>query len=217
MKEFIDMKKIRQKVYRESQQDGINEIFMGMFFFFYTFIFDDLCKGIKMEGPILIFFILMCAYPILYYNLIRNSFTYPRMGYVDIKEKITVSFALTVITPLILIPIIMYFIVWFLNDFFDIALIVRWMSVAFGLIFASLYFSYAKKYGKNFYYILSVFSVIAGLVLSQVSLALSGAAIVILVNGLILLIYGVYMLVRFIIKYPKPKKIRTELKEDTGK
>jgi len=209
MNESINLKKIQQKVIRESQQDGITEIFMGMFFFYYTFIFDNLCKGVKSEGPILLFFIFVCIYPILYFKLIRNVFTYPRMGYVDIKEKVTVGFVLTVILPLIVIPFFMYFIVWLINDFPNIDMIIKWLSVIFGLVFSALYFNYAKRYGKKFYYVLAVCSVFVGIVFSQVTLALSGAATLILLNGFILLFYGVYMLIRFTLKYPKPKKTQT--------
>lgn len=212
MNESINLKKIQQKVIRESQQDGITEIFMGMFLFYYTFIFDNICNGVKPGGPVVIFFIITCVYPIIHFNLIRNVFTYPRMGYVNIKEKVSVGFILTVILPLIIIPIFMYVIVFLFNDFPNIAMIIKWVVVVYGLIFGALYFSYVKRYGKNFYYILATFSVIAGIVLSQVSLAVSGAAILILLNGFILLFYGVYMLIRFALKYPKPKKTQTEQK-----
>jgi hypothetical protein len=136
------------------------------------------------------------------------------MGYVDIKEKITLGFALSVVLPLIFLPIVMYLIVWVLNDFPGIASVIRWMAVAFGLVFGALYFSYAKKFGRKTYYVLMIVSVIAGAVFSQFSLALAEPAVVILLNSFILLIFGVSLLIRFHHRYPKPRKIRVEYNAD---
>jgi len=210
------MKKLQQKVHRESQQDGINEICMGLFFFFYTFVFDNLCKGVKTESPIFIFFVLIAVYPLIYFKLIRNSFIYPRMGYVNIKEEITLGFTLTVILPLIILPIAIYLMVWVLKDFPGIDTIIKWMSPVFGVIFAALYFSYEKRFGERFFYVLMAVSIVAGAVFMQVSLALSGAALVILLNGLILFVYGIYMLIRFMRKYPRQGKQLPEVNEDLG-
>ena len=148
---------------------------MGLFFFFYTFVFDNLCKGVKTESPIFLFFVLFALYPLVYFKLIRNSFTYPRMGYVNIKEEITTGFSLTVILPLIILPIATYLIVWVLKDFPGVNLIIKWMAPAFGLIFAALYFSFAQRFGKRFFYVLMVFSVIAASTFSGSIFKLTGS------------------------------------------
>jgi hypothetical protein len=64
MNNSINVKKIKQKVYREFDQDGIIEIWMGIFFLFYAAFIDNFARGIKISPPMLIFMILMAAYPI---------------------------------------------------------------------------------------------------------------------------------------------------------
>ena len=213
MNNSINVKKIKQKVYRESDQDGIIEIWMGIFFLFYAAFIDNFARGIKISPAMLIFMILMAGYPILYLKMIRNTFTYPRMGYVNLKEEITPVYTFTVILPLILLPLFIYIAVRFLRSSLDISLILRWMSVVFGLVFGALFFNLAQKYGKNIYFALMAFSLLGGIILAVITWREPGVTILLVIISLFFLIHGIFMLVRFIRKYPKPKPEITNAKK----
>ena len=213
MNNSINVKKIKQKVYRESDQDGIIEIWMGIFFLFYAAFIDNFARGIKISPSMLIFMILMAGYPIFYLKMIRNTFTYPRMGYVNLKEEITPVYTFTVILPLILLPLFIYIAVRFLSSSLDIALILRWMSVVFGLVFGTLFFNLAQKYGKNIYFALMAFSLLGGIILAVITWGEPGVTILLVIISLFFLIHGIFMLVRFIRKYPKPKPEITNAKK----
>ena len=186
---------------------------MGIFFLFYAAFIDNFARGIKISPAMLIFMILMAAYPILYLKMIRNTFTYPRMGYVNLKEEITPVYTFTVILPLILLPLFIYIAVRFFRSSLDISLILRWMSVVFGLVFGALFFNLAQKYGKNIYFALMAFSLLGGIILAVITWREPGVTILLVIISLFFLIHGIFMLIRFIRKYPKPKPEITNAKK----
>ncbi|MFC1493313.1 hypothetical protein ACFL6O_05075 [candidate division KSB1 bacterium] len=203
MTESANMKKIRQKVYRESQQDGIVEIILGLIFLYYAVFFDNFIRGLNTDSAMVVFFIIICSWPVIYLRIIRNVFTYPRIGYVDIKHRITKKYTFTVIIPLIILPVSMYIIARFFSEILNIDLIARLMSVAFGIVFGALFYDFAQKNGKRIYYILTTFSVSAGIILSIVTLNVPGVTVLLIINSVIVFSYGVFMLIRFVRKFPK--------------
>jgi len=205
MKESIDFKKIKQDVYWQSKQDGILEIWMGIFFLYYAVFLDNQIRGIEGSPPMFIFIIFISIFPIIHYKIIRNVFTYPRMGYVNVKEEITTVYAFTVILPLIILPFFIYIMVRFLGDSLNISLILKWVCVLFGLVFGALYYHFAKLYGKKRYMVLMVFSVIAGIVLSQIDDIVPSVSALLAANSIIIFLHGIFMLIRFIRKFPKKK------------
>ncbi|MFC1563551.1 hypothetical protein ACFL6G_01385 [candidate division KSB1 bacterium] len=204
MNESTDIKKIEQKVNRASQQDGFLEIFLGIFLLYYMVILDNVLQGVKSESPLMIFFFIFALYPVFYTKIIRNKFTYPRIGYVNIKEKITRVYTFTVILPLIILPIFTYLTVRFFGENLDIDILSKWLSIVYGLVFGALYYDFAKKYGQALYYVLGVFAVAAGIALSLIPLDAPGVSVLLFFNTVIIFFHGLFMLVRFIIKNPRP-------------
>ncbi|MCP4725778.1 MAG: hypothetical protein GY863_12115 [bacterium] len=202
MTESDDIKKIRQKVYRDSQQDGIVEIILGMIFLYYAVFIDNFLRGLDTGSAMVVFFVIICAWPVIYLKIIRNVFTYPRIGYVEIKHRFTKTYVFTVIIPLIILPVSTYIAVRFFRDMLDIDLISRLLSVAFGLVFGALFYDFAQRNGKRIYFILTAFSMSAGIILSVVDLNVPGVSVLLIINSIFVLFYGVFMLIRFIRKFP---------------
>ncbi len=212
MNDATDLAHIRQKVLRESKQDGIIEIWAGMFFMYYAVFFDNIAREIATEPAMVVFFIMICSYPLLYFTLIRNIFTYPRMGYVNINEKFPLAPILAFVVPVTTLPAITFVAVHWMRELVDIYLMLKWMSVLFGLAFGGLYFGLARGFALPAYYILATLAAVSGVVLSMIPHELPGVTVFLVLQSLLLLLYGSLSLFRFIRKYPRPKRASAGVK-----
>jgi len=204
MNDYLTTKNIRQKVLRESRQDGFIELWLGILFLYYSVFFDNFAREIPTQRAMIVLFILIVSYPVIHFNLIRNVFIYPRMGYVNTKEKSPLVPVLTFVAPATLLPLITFVAVHWLSDFVDIELLLRLMSVLFGVIFGGLYFRFARQMGIGVYHTAAVVSLVAGVCLSAIPL---GVTIFLVLQSIFLLTYGMLLFVRFIRKYPRPGSI----------
>ncbi len=213
------MNVIHQKILRDSQQDGFIEIWLGIFFLYYTVFYDNFVRELPTQPAMVIFFFIIASFPLIHFRIIRNIFTYPRMGYVNIKMKIPLVPLLVFIIPIATLPLISYVIVHWLRELIDIGLMLKLMSILFGIVFGALYYGFAKSFGLNVYYILTVLSVIIGILFSFIPIGFSGVTAFLALQSIFLFFYGLFMLIRFIRKYPKPKlqpNIKTSLDSDHG-
>ena len=70
----------------------------------------------------------------------------------------------------------------------------------FGGLFFLFYLGFARSQGDKLYLALAAALVILGIALSQVT---RGLSILLVLNSAILLLYGIYKLIRFVIRYPR--------------
>jgi len=194
----IDIAEIGKRVRRAAWQDGILELLGGLFFMFYAVIVDDLARGVRPHSAVMVFMLLICAWPLVYLAVVRSAFTYPRMGYVETKLTVTARHV-AVLMFFLLLPLVTFVGVQFLSHTFDVPLMLRWMSVALGCVLGGLYFALARSQGDQPYLVLAAAMVVLGIVLSQVT---RGTSVLLVLNSAVLFLYGIYKLVRFVLRHP---------------
>ena len=203
----IDMKEIEKRAYRATLQDGIMEMYLGLFLGFYAGACNAASTYFKTEFPIMPF-ALFFMFSAIIIELIRRRLTYPRVGYAKIDPKIRPVFALVVIVPLCIFPLFLAIAARFFADTWNLDPWLKWSPAFLGIVFGCLFYSVAIRSGNAFYYAFLVLSVISGISLSLIrfSPARTGMMVFLLGMGGLLLLYGVTVLIQFLRKYPKPTK-----------
>jgi hypothetical protein len=199
MSEPIDIAGIGQRARRAAWQDGILELFGGLFFLFYAVIVDDLTRGVRPHPAVVLSMVLICSWPLIHLVIVRSAFTFPRMGYVETKVALAARHV-AVLVLLLLLPLVTYVGVEHFGHTVDAALVSTWGSVALGCGLGALYLGFARSQGDKLYLALAAALVILGIALSQVT---RGLSILLVLNSALLLLYGIYKLIRFVIRYPR--------------
>ena len=212
-----NLKEIEQKTYRYSEQEGFNEIFMGLLLMLYAGVFDWALSGLKSPFPYHLIFIFAFS-PIILLTL-RKLITYPRIGYVKLKpEKIKTSYLLLVIFPFAFFPMILAISLIYFRDVLNFDPLLRWLPVFFGILFVGLFhYSFADRYGNRIYYSFAALSVIGGLILSimEFSSARMGFIVFLVGMGSLLILFGSIRFILFLRKYPKPVEVPDDPTERT--
>jgi len=200
MEENMDLKKIEQKTYRYSQQDGMLEIFMGMFFAFYGGYFHHVLSGFTSEFPWLPFFFVF-AFSAIVVEWVRKRVTYPRIGRVKFTEAIKPLYFIPAIVTLIAAPFMVYIadiLSWNISPY------ITWLPALFGIVLVGIFQSSIKKTGDTRYYAFVILSVVSGILLSVFEFASLDMSIVIffLIVGIPLAIFGVGKFLYFIHTVP---------------
>ncbi len=198
MKQQIDLKKIEQKAFSQSQQDGLMELVMGICL---------LAMSTRLLSRVLIgmFPIAIVLFgPVL--NALRNRFTYPRTGYVKlVEDKPKDAIAGIALVILIVIALLAVSFILF-ADVRDFGLWMKWVPLWAGIMLAIMFVSLVAKSPAARYYIFAVYSFVVGLLLSILRFAEveTGTLLYFLAMGAFLTPFGLVLFIRFLQKYPKP-------------
>jgi hypothetical protein len=200
MKQQLDIKKIEQKTFTQSQQDGLMEFVMGICM---------LAMSTRLLSRVLIgmFPIAVILFsPIL--SAMRNRFTYPRTGYVKlIEDKPRDVIGGIALVTLIIVAVLAVAFILFAN-IRDFGLWMKWVPLWAGIMLAGMFASLAAKSTTARYYIFAVYSLVVGLVLSilRFTEVETGTLLYFLAMGAFLTPFGLLLFIRFLQKYPKPAK-----------
>lgn len=198
MKQQVDLKKIEQKAFSRSQQDGLMEFVMGVCL---------LAMSTRLFSRVLIgmFPLAMLLFrPVL--NAMRKRFTYPRAGFVKlVEDKPKDAIAGIALITLIVIAVLAVAFILF-ADVGDFGLWLKWVPLWAGVVLAIMFVSLAAKSGTIRYYIFALWSVLYGLVLSILNFEPieTGTLLYFLAMGALLTPSGLVIFIRFLRKFPKP-------------
>jgi hypothetical protein len=200
MESSLDIKKIEQKAFSRSQQDGLMELVLGICL---------LAMSTRLLSRVLIgmFPIAIILFsPIL--SALRNRFTYPRTGYVkliDDKPKDVIAGIALVTLIVIAVLAVAFFLFANVRDF---GLWMKWVPLWAGIMLAGMFASLAAKSTEIRYYIFAVYSLIIGLILSipKFSEVETGTLLYFLAMGAFLAPFGLVLFIHFLRKHPEPAK-----------
>ena len=199
----LDLKEIERRANHAAFQDGLMEILMGLFLFFYggTLATNNLPLGFA-----LILVAVFLGKPII--ERIKKQYIYPRTGYVKLPEDphttgkgIAISVVIMVVTLLGAMGISMAILGQEPGLDFFLTYIV---PPASGFMLAIGPYWLGQTYGLVRGYVLAVLFVLGGIAMPVFSIASGYEAVGLLctVVGLIALVTGTMMFVRFIRKHP---------------
>ena len=197
MEQEIDLKEIEQETFRESNQDGLLELVMGI------------CMAAMSTRLISRVLVVMLILPVIFFGPVlvamRKRYTYPRIGYVKLipdkpKEVIGAIFLITLI-----VIVVLAIIFFLLGDVRDFNLWLKWIPVWAGVVLAGMFSSFGSKSGCARYYIFALWSLISGFVLSILNFEAveTGTLLYFLVMGCLLIPWGLVTFIRFLQKSTK--------------
>jgi hypothetical protein len=197
MAQEIDLKNIEQKTFRESQQDGLMELVMGICM---------LAISTRLFSRLFIFMMILPVFlfgPLL--ALMKRRFTHPRIGYVKLipdkpKQVITGIFLVTLVV--ITLMAVAFF---FFGNIWDFNLWMRWCPFWGGTVIAGMFGSLASKSGAARYYIFAGWSLLSGIVLSVIEFDVveTGTLLYFAVMGGLLIPFGLMQFIMFLRNHPK--------------
>lgn len=206
----IDLKEIERRANYSAYQDGLTEILMGLFLFFYG---GTLATSALPLGMVLIVCTVFFAKPLI--ERIKKRYIYPRTGYVKLPEDphttgkgIGISAVIMVVALLGAMGISMAVLGQEPGLDFFLTYIV---PPASGFMLAIGPFWLGQTYGLTRGYVLAAIFVLGGIAIPVFGVASGYEAVGLLCTfvGLLALGMGTFMFVRFIRKYP-PETIEIE-------
>lgn len=191
MLQDIDLKKIERKAWMSYFQDGLYDIFLGLFVFGWGLMM--LTDMAWLAG----------AWFVVFYTTIlglKKRITYPRIGYVKFGQKQTRLTAKFILLGVILM-LLGLLVFWLFNT----GSRPQWLSEYFLLLFGGMIaivvslIGYWIKVSRLFIYAVLIFAASALNQWGNIPMKFG-----LIVAGSLIMLYGVAVLVQFIRKYPIP-------------
>jgi len=157
-KNKVNLKEMEKKAFLDSNQDGIMEMMMGIFFF--------VIAGYLGTKNVPILLILLPTIGPIWMQLIRNKYTYPRIGHVKPSRKIVRDIGLGIFLYMVII-VLLIFILPLTSTFWDVYLWYQSSLAFIGFITICVFVYIGLKIGSMRYYLLAIIS-FAGVIASSV-------------------------------------------------
>jgi len=197
MSAVIDLLEIEKKAYRDSQQDGLMEVIMGLILMIFGGFF---------YSPIFAFYILLILFSKKIVESIRRRYTHPRIGFVKFheenrKDALTGVFLLEFAVIIIIFTLISIF-----GDVKDFSQWVKWSPLFFGMILVGPFAHAASRSGSIRYTGYAILSVVLGLFFSLIEFGsgCTGLILYLVFIGAFLFLGGLVIFSLFLRKYPLP-------------
>ena len=194
----IDLLEIEKKAYRDSQQDGLMEVMMGLILmafggFFYSTAFA--------------FYILLIIFSGKIVEFVRRCYTYPRIGFVKFREENPKDALTGVLLFELAVIVIIFTLIAISGDVKDYSLWANWAPLFFGMVLVGPFAHAASKSGSVRYYGYAILSVILGILFSLVEFGsgCTGLILYLILIGGFLVLGGLVIFIRFLRKYPLPE------------
>jgi len=192
MEHEIDLKQIEQKTFRDSQQDGLLELVMGICMVAISTRLFSRVLVVMLALPVILFGPLLVA--------MRKRFTYPRIGYVKLipdKPKEVIR-AISIVTLIVIAVMAVAFILF--ADVRDFNLWMRWIPTWAGVVLAGMFSSFGSKSGCLRFYVFALWSLVGGFVLSVIRFEAveTGTLLYFALMGSLLIPWGLVTFIRFL-------------------
>ena len=193
----IDLLKIEKKAYRDSQQDGLMEVMMGLILM--TF-------GGFLYSPIFAFYILLIIFSRKIVEFIRRRYTHPRIGFVKFHEENPKDALTGVFLFEFAVIVIMFTLISIFGDVKDYSQWVKWSPLFFGMILVGPFAHAASRSGSIRYTGYAILSVVLGVFFSLIEFGsgYTGLILYLVFIGAFLFLGGLVIFSLFLRKYPLP-------------
>lgn len=205
MAEDANLKKLEKNAYLSYHNDGLIDIFTGLYAILYGVIFFT-------EPAAYFFFLGFIVVAVPIYIWVKNKVTVPRMGFVKFKPERQARIQLFqgVIFFIVLLAVIVTMAIWALTAFkmmpaWLIGFLEQYYMVYYGLILAVIVLvgAYLTEIKRLYVYALVVFITFIGLHFIDVPQKLG---LGLMIAGTVILLSGIVTLLLFLKNYPEPKE-----------
>jgi len=198
MAQEINLKEIEKNAYRDSQQDGLMEVMMGLILM--TF-------GGFLYSTVFAFYILLIVFSGKIVEFVRRRYTYPRIGFVKFHRENPKDALTGVFLFELAVIVIMFTLISLFGNVKDYSQWVNWAPLFFGMILVGPFAHAASRSGSVLYYGYAILSVIMGLFFSLIEFGSgrTGLILYLVLIGGFLVLGGLVIFIRFLRKYPLPE------------
>jgi hypothetical protein len=197
MPDNTDIQELEQETYRYSMQDGLAQILVGLILVTSAYVIENL------NWYFYFFWLIVFAIPI--WEKLRRKFTYPRIGYVKVRQdepsRPGMAVLLFVMTNLVVVSLVMVLIPGD-NPIYDT--LWRYSPIVFGVMMILPSFFLVEKTGDRRYYALGILTVTTGLIVALLEFESprAGPVLCLLGWGVAIILVGLTTFIRFIRRYP---------------
>lgn len=197
MSQNLDVKKVEQRVWRASQQDGLMEVAIGILL---------VATAVQTrEKGLIALWILVAVSLAPGLEAIRKRITYPRIGYVALvqEEPKKTLRGIGVYTIIVIAAMALAFVIC--GDIRDLTLWQRWSPTLAGVLLSGGMIYAASKSGAARYTVFMVLSVGLGIAFSiLIPEGYTGLTLYLLTLGGVFILCGAITFLRFLRRYPLP-------------
>ena len=197
MSPAIDLLKIEKKAYRDSQQDGLMEVMMGLILMTFGGFF---------YSPIFAFYILLIIFSGKIVEFVRRRYTHPRIGFVKFHEENPKDALKGVFLFEFAVIVIIFTLISIFGDVTDYSQWIKWSPLFFGMILVGPFAHAASRSGSIRYTRYAILSVVLGLFFSLIEFGsgYAGLILYLIFIGIFLFLSGLVIFTLFLRKYPLP-------------
>ena len=198
MTQEINLKEIEKNAYRDSQQDGLMEVMMGLILMTFGGFF---------YSPIFAFYILLIVFSGKIVEFVRRRYTCPRIGFVKFHRENPKDALAGVLLFELAVIVIMFTLISLFGNVTDYSQWVNWAPLFFGMILVGPFAHAASRSGSVRYYGYAILSVILGIFFSLIEFGsgCTGLMLYLVLIGVFLVLGGLVIFIRFLRKYPLPE------------
>jgi len=196
MSQNLDVKKVEQRVWRASQQDGLMEIAIGI-------LLVATALQIR-ENGLIVLWILVAVSMAPGLEAIRKRLTYPRIGYVALVQEEPKKTLRGIAVYAIVVIAAMALAFAILGDIGDLTLWQRWSPTLGGVLISGGMIYAASKSGAARYHVFMVLAVRLGIAFSILfPEGYTGLTLYLLTLGGVFILYGAITFLCFLHKNPR--------------
>jgi len=194
----INWTEIERKAYQDAQQDGLMELLSGLGMLYLA--------GMVSGKLSVAFFALIVVFFSQGLEALRKRYTYPRIGYVKLPEAGQKEIWRVIFLLMLGLLVIVSIILVFVGEAGNFESWLKWLPAFLGIVYVGMFLSLASKSKTARYYGYALISVISGFAFSLLTFESwrTGVELYFLSLGLILIINGIFLFLRFLRKNPLP-------------
>jgi hypothetical protein len=205
MSDNADILELEQETYRYSTQDGLDEILIGLGLIIIAWMIES--RDIRSYGffssPVIFILLIVFRTPIL--EKLRRKVTYPRIGYVKVRQDKPSPFLMVVLFSVLTISVVgSLALVMVPSDISFYDTLLKYLPVSLGVVLILHSFVLVEKTGDRRYFAFGLLTVTTGPIFALLEFEppRAGPVLYVLGWGVVIILVGLTTFIRFIRKYP---------------
>ncbi len=211
MNEKIDVKKIQQKIHRDSMRDGVTEMLLGV-----LLLSSSLMYGNPGFTVLYVFTMILINKAM---RRIRERYIHPRTGYVELKREEPKRTVGGIFLYFFAVGLLMYVVLYLAEGALPSSdTLYRWTPTFIGLMFLGAMIYLREKTGSTRVLAWAGYAITFGLLFSLYGFASprDGVTLYILLMGVSFLLVGLYKFRSFLTTHPVIQEIDEEQRGEAG-
>jgi hypothetical protein len=207
MVEKLDLKQVERNLFRDYMQDGLMEMMLGGLFFFLGLLLP--------RGGLVAWVVLLIVFSAPLLQRLKKRFTYPRTGYVELRQGDPGPIPWFVLGSLVLGLVALVVVLIATGVIADPGRWYRWMPVFFGIWLAGIFLGLGVQVRLVRYYLVAGVALAGGPLAALVPMSekLANIGLCFAAVGAALLVSGIVAFVRFLRRNPIPAEGNADASE----